>query len=69
MRIPDCYEAYSQEEQRQREMDEYMEKLPTCVICGKKIREGDAVSETRRKHVCAYCMEELSENSYRVEVD
>lgn len=67
--IPDCYEAYVQEERRQKEWDEYAEKLPVCVICGSMIMEGEDVHETRGKCVCASCMDELAENVGRVEVD
>lgn len=69
MQIPDCYEAYLQEEKRQMAWDEHLEKLPTCVICGHKIMDGEDVHETRGKCVCAGCMEELTENVGRVEVD
>ena len=67
--IPDCYEAYAQEERRQRYLDEYTAKLPTCCICGLKIMEGEETHETRGKCVCASCMEELEENVNYVEVD
>lgn len=67
--IPDCYEAYAQEERRQKRWDEYCENLPTCCICGQKIMEGEISHETRGKCVCDSCMEELIENAERVEVE
>jgi hypothetical protein len=67
--IPDCYEAYRQEEARQAAWDEHLEKLPTCCICGHKIMDGEDVHETRGKSVCAGCFEELAENVSYVEVD
>ena len=67
--VPDCYEAYNQEEQRQAAWDEHLEKLPTCCICGHKIMDGEDVHETRGKSVCASCFEELAENVGYVEVD
>jgi hypothetical protein len=69
MKIPDCYEAFAQEEQRQAAWDEYLEKLPTCCICGHKIMDGEDVHEARGKSVCASCMEELAENVGCVEVE
>ena len=41
--IPDCYEAYTQEERRQAEWDSYLEGLPTCERCGKAILQDTAV--------------------------
>lgn len=67
--IPDCWEADRQEMQRQKEWDIYLEKLPTCAICGHKIMEGENVHETRGKSVCTGCMEELTENESYVEAD
>lgn len=69
MKMPDCYEAYRQEDRQQREMDLYMEKLPACCICGDKIPEGEKAHKTRGKLVCAYCMDELEEDYFFVEVD
>lgn len=69
MKIPDCYEADMQEEQRQKAWDEHLTKLPECAICGQKIMEGEDVYETQGKSVCAGCMEELTENMGYVEVD
>ena len=66
--IPNCYEAYAQEEQRQNAWDVYASKLPVCVICGERIREGEDVHEAHGKKVCAACMEELEENFGYVEV-
>lgn len=59
--IPDCYEGYQQEEQRQKAWDEYVKKLPTCCICGHKIMDGDVVHVSHSKAVCCNCMEELTE--------
>ena len=67
--MSDCYEAYRQEERRQAAWDIHLEKLPTCVICGQKIMDGEDVHEARGKCVCASCMEELNENIGYVEVD
>ena len=69
--IPDCYEAYRQEEQRQKAWDEYFEKLPECCICGHKIIEGNEVHVSHGKAVCSGCMEELTEQEtvFRMEVD
>lgn len=69
MNIPDCYEAYWQEEMRQKAMDIYMEKLPTCCICGKKIRENEIYHEAYGKYVCTGCNDELEVNVGYVEVD
>lgn len=69
MQIPDCYEAYRQEEARQRSWDIYLSKLPTCLICGEKIHSGQEQYEAHGKCVCAYCLDELTENSSIVEVD
>ena len=69
MKIPDCYEAFAQEDRRQAAWDEYQEKLPTCCICGHKIMDGEDVHEARGKSVCASCMEELAENVGCVEVE
>ena len=65
----DYSEAYVQEDMRQAAWDEHLEKLPTCVICGHKIMDGEDVHETRGKCVCASCFEELAENVGYVEVD
>ena len=43
MNIPDCYEAYAQEERRQAEWDEYLASLPTCEKCGNAIQQESAV--------------------------
>ena len=67
--IPDFYEPHRQEEMRQARWDAYLAKLPTCTICGYKIMEGEDVHESRGKHVCAGCLEELIENTGYVEVD
>lgn len=69
MKMPDCYEAYRQEEQRQAAWDVYNAKLPECCICGCKIMDGEDVHETRGRCVCASCMDELIENRGYVEVD
>lgn len=67
--MPDCYEAYVQEERRQQAWDEHLEKLPTCCICGHKIMDGEEVHESKGRCVCADCMDELAENVGYVEVD
>lgn len=67
--IPDCYEGYYQEEQRQASWDRHFGKLPTCCVCGRKIMDGDRVFEASGKSVCVSCMEELYENEGYVEVD
>jgi formylmethanofuran dehydrogenase subunit E len=67
--IPDYWEADLQEIQQQRAWDEHLEKLPTCAICGHKIMDCEDVHEARGKSVCTSCMEELTENVGRVEVD
>lgn len=69
MLTPDCWEADRQEDLRQMAWDVYLERLPTCCICGNKIMEGEDVHETRGKSVCASCMEELEENVGYVEAD
>lgn len=69
MEIPDCYEAYRQEEARQNAWDIYLSKLPVCDICGEKIHEGYPVHEHRGKCVCGDCMDALFENQGYVEVD
>lgn len=66
--VPDCYEAFLQEERRQMEGDEHLEKLPTCCICGQKIPEGNEAHQTRGKCVCGYCFDELEEDVFFVEV-
>lgn len=68
MQIPDCYEAYRQEEERQAEWDNYMAKLPVCVICGERIQNGQDVYQSGGKSVCAYCFDDLNENVGIVEV-
>lgn len=62
MQIPDCYEAFQQDEARQEAWDMHLAKLPTCVICGKKIHNGQEVYESAGKSVCAYCFDDLAEN-------
>ena len=67
--IPDCYEAYYQEDRRQEAWDHYLAKLPVCVICGEHIHEGQTVHESGGKFVCSSCMDELTENVGFVEVN
>ena len=65
--IPDCYEAFAQEERRQAEYDKRSAKWPRCTICGKKIQAGDEAHQTRGKFVCAYCFDELEGDVFFVE--
>jgi hypothetical protein len=67
--IPDCYEAYRQEEMRQRAMDIYMDMLPTCCICEEKIREDETYHEAFGVCVCNMCFDELERNVEYVEID
>ena len=67
--IPDCYEAFAQEERRQAGYDKRSKNWPRCTICGKKIPEGEKAHQTRGKCVCDYCMDELEEDFFFVEVD
>lgn len=69
MQIPDCYEAFYQEDRRQEAWDAYMARLPVCVICGERVPEGQTVHESGGKFVCGYCMDELAENYGLVEVN
>lgn len=69
MKIPDCYEGYRQEEERQRAWDEYMEKLPICCICGKRVRENEPYHTSINKSVCFSCFDELLENETLCEVE
>lgn len=69
MQIPDCYEAFYQEDRRQKAWDRHLAKLPTCSICGKKIHNGEEVYSSKSKSVCAYCLDDLTENVGIVEVE
>ena len=69
MKIPDCYEAFYQEDRRQEAWDAYMARLPVCVICGEHVPEGQPVHESGGKFVCDCCMDDLNENIGIVEVD
>lgn len=69
MKIPDCYEAFYQEDKRQKAWDEYLARLPVCVICGEHVPEGQPVHESGGKFVCGCCMDDLNENIGIVEVD
>ena len=66
--VPDCYEAFLQEERRQAGYDKRSAKWPRCVICGKKIHEGEEAHQTRGKCVCGYCFDELEEDVFYVEI-
>lgn len=69
MMIPDCYEAYRQEEARQRAWDEYLARLPKCCICGRTIHNHEPIFEAGGKCVCFECFDELSENESICDVE
>lgn len=61
-KIPDCYDPVQQEERRQAIVDEFINGLPHCIICGSAIFPGAKYHEAFRKPVCEYCFEELESN-------
>lgn len=67
--IPDCYEAYAQEERRQREWDNFADMLPTCTLCRRRLHPGEKFYTARYQIVCTRCKEELNENEDIVELD
>ena len=67
--IPDCYEAYRQEEQRQAEWDRYEEYLQKCHICGRPLYPGDKIHIANFFLVCPSCVEELTENEDIIELE
>lgn len=69
MKIPDCYEAFYQEDRRQKAWDAYMARLPVCVICGERLYNGDEYHESGGKVVCGFCMDDLNEKLGIVEVN
>jgi hypothetical protein len=69
MKIPDCYEGYRQEEERQRKWDETLSKCPECRLCGRRIRPDLPYHFTGTTAVCAECFDDLAENEGIVEVD
>ena len=64
--IQTCYDPVAQEDRRQAKVDEFMNGLPHCVICGSAIFPGAKYHEAFRKPVCKpvcnYCFEELEAN-------
>ena len=65
--IPTCYDPVAQEDRRQAKVDEFMNGLPHCVICGSAIFPGAKYREAFRKPVCEYCFGELEANVECVE--
>ena len=65
--IPNCYDSITQEEQRQAEWDEYVEKLPACTLCRRNLFPGQKFHTAGHLIVCASCVEELNENIETVE--
>lgn len=69
MQIPDCYEGYRQEEERQRKWDATLSKCPICRLCGRRILPDLPYRYTGNNAVCAVCFDDLAENEGIVEVD
>ena len=65
--IPNCYDPITQEEQRQAEWDEYVEKLPACTLCRKNLFPGQKFHTAGNLIVCASCVPSLHENIENVE--
>lgn len=63
--IPDP--AY-EEERRQMEWDEFVEDLPICTLCRRRLYPGTKFHTARYQIVCTHCKEELDENEDVVEV-
>lgn len=67
--IPDCYEPYFQEEQRQKELDALADMLPVCTLCRQRMYPGEKIHVASLHIVCSRCKEELDENEDIVELD
>lgn len=60
--IPDCYEAYQQEEARQQKWDSMVRKMPSCCICFRPMLPGDRAYTASCKKVCSDCMTDLEDS-------
>lgn len=67
--IPDCYEPYFQEEQRQKELDALADMLPVCTLCRRRLYPGARIHTACYQIICSHCKEELDENEDIVELD
>ena len=74
MSIPDCYEAFTQAERREAELDYKEARRDRCGCCGRIIEPGEhcwTVSLESKSHlICENCKEELDESeTIQEEVD
>ena len=60
--MPDCYDPAYQEDRRQAEWDRFVEDLPVCTLCRRRLYPGDKFHTARYMIVCRFCKEELDEN-------
>lgn len=68
MKLPDCYDPVFQVERREAEWDAFVDMLPVCTLCKRKLYPGDKFHTASYWIVCPRCVEELQENEDIVEV-
>lgn len=65
--IPKCYDPAHQAERREAEWDRFVEKLPTCTLCRRKLFPGQKLHTASYMIVCDSCVEELNDDYEIVE--
>lgn len=70
MNIPECYEPWRQEEDRQAELEKYFSRFPVCARCGERITDSKLIYIIEHdEHYHLSCIEAMEEFNEAAEVE